>query len=190
LNSIEKIKIKRIRNSKEKGKIISAQPRPVGPTRPSPACPRACQPVLACPRTLSLSTQWGQPIGVISPHVRAPLSLSTPRARPVSAEPFPPRACPCLCAVGLACQLRLPHEPPLTSTHARREPRPRRLPTPPAPFRAPPAPALSLPCLILPTLALSRALPPPPLLAGRKVPAMPTVQSARRRRALPSVVPR
>jgi hypothetical protein len=34
-NSIEIIKRKEIRNSKGKGKTISAQPRPVGPTRPS-----------------------------------------------------------------------------------------------------------------------------------------------------------
>jgi hypothetical protein len=35
---------------------------------------------------------------------------------------------------GLALSAHLPHEPPLTSVHARREPRPRRLPTRPTPF--------------------------------------------------------
>jgi hypothetical protein len=77
LNSIEKIKRKGIRNSKEKGKANSAQPNPV---RPSPARPLP----FSNRRTLHVHASQPRPIG-IDPLARAPAfslcPLSPPRQR-------------------------------------------------------------------------------------------------------------
>jgi hypothetical protein len=64
-----------------------------------------------------------------------PSSVSASRARFVSVmnhflhAPVFPR-----CTVGPPCQFHLPREPPWTSAHAHRDPRPRRLPMHPSPI--------------------------------------------------------
>jgi hypothetical protein len=88
-----------------------------------------------------------------------PLSLSASWARLVSVPSRFPRT-PALsrCAVGPPCQLCLPCEPSWTSAHARRDPRPCRLPMhPQLPFELLPH-AHSLPYLISRKLTLSHAL--------------------------------
>jgi hypothetical protein len=77
-------------------------------------------------------------MGASCPHLCAPFPLclaGLPRQR---AEPFPSRARSLSLRHGTPCQLRLPRDPPWTSTralaHARRDPRPHRPPTHPSSF--------------------------------------------------------
>jgi hypothetical protein len=85
----------------------------------------------------TLSPPFLCPVGLAYRHrlpsPEHPDSLSVPWAQLVSA---PSRSLRALvssrCAVGPPYQLRLPREPPWTSAHARREPRPRRLPMRPS----------------------------------------------------------
>jgi hypothetical protein len=61
------------------------------------------------------------------------LSVSVSRARLIiTMRRFPYTPAPPRCAVGPPCQLRLSREPSWTSAHARRDPRPRYLPTHPS----------------------------------------------------------
>jgi hypothetical protein len=84
LNSIEKIKRKGNRNSKEKGKAISAQLKPVGPARPISA--RACSPPLT-----------GGPQPLVPVRARAsPLPLSLCPVGPTCRRRFPSCARPVL----------------------------------------------------------------------------------------------
>jgi hypothetical protein len=90
LKTIGKIKRKGIRNSKEKGKPISAQHSPLQPSG------------VVCPRPLSPPSLY--PVGLVcwcqSPS--RPRSLSVSRGRLVSAMSPPPRRVPApsLCTVG------------------------------------------------------------------------------------------
>jgi hypothetical protein len=88
LKTIGKIKIKGIRNSREKGKTISAQPAQSGPARPRAPSPpdRWAPPVSGGFRPRALSSPLPLPSGA---------SLSVPFA---CAPPFPP------CLAGPPCQ--------------------------------------------------------------------------------------
>jgi hypothetical protein len=120
LNSIEKIKRKRIINSKEKGKAISAQ---LGPTPRARACAhpppdRRAPPIDTNPRpripTPSLPLFGGTVLSASFPLMRAPRPLSVQRASPVSADrPF---AHPLSLARGCC-----PSEPSPQPTFARRQ---------------------------------------------------------------------
>jgi hypothetical protein len=124
LKTIGKIKRKGIRNSKEKGKPISAQHSPLQPSG------------VVCPRPLSPPSLY--PVGLVcwcqSPS--RPRSLSVSRGRLVSAirppPPPPPRARSLSLHRGTPSQIRLLREPLWTSAHAHREPQPCRLPTRPS----------------------------------------------------------
>jgi hypothetical protein len=125
LNSIEKIKIKRIRNSKEKGKIISAQPRPVGPAPRAHArasqCSRVPEPSLYLPGGANLSGSF--------PLTCAPRSLYTVgsarqrRTVPPARMPVPLRREPSLSAppsprTAADQHTRTPRTPTTSPAHA------------------------------------------------------------------------
>jgi hypothetical protein len=147
LNSKEKIKRKEIRNSKEKGKAKPAQPQPFSSARsslrsyarPRPPSDRRAPHVRANQRSRASASSLPLPgeadLSAPLPSASRVLPLSAPQARPVSAITRSLRV-PSLsrCAVGPSCQLRPLREPPLTSVHACREPRPCRLPMPLDPF--------------------------------------------------------
>jgi hypothetical protein len=119
---------------------------------------------------LSLCARWGQPVGAVCLHPRAPfLTLSRGPGSPV-AESLPraplsslsaPWACPVSSAPStLVVDRRM-------RTHARhRISRPRRPPTRLAPFLEPRQCPAHTPRLILLSFTLSRALPTPPAAAG------------------------
>jgi hypothetical protein len=93
------------------------------------------------------------------------VTLSLYAAGPPRQRQLPSSACPCLCVVDPPCQSRLlRNRCRPVQTHAER-PGHVACPLAPAPFEPRPH-LLSLPCLISPTLTLSRALPPTPMLAG------------------------
>jgi hypothetical protein len=111
--------------------------------------------------SLSLSAQWGRTISTGFPRLCVPLPLPRGPASP-DAKLFPPRACSLSrYIVGPPCQLRLPR--------ARREPARAHsrthakilghaaLPRTPAPFLAPPAPALAFPSHFSQPRPLSRS---------------------------------
>jgi hypothetical protein len=107
LNSIEKIKRKGIRNSKEKEKVFLAQFGPTSIPRAHPPPDSRAPPVGANPRphVPTPSTRWGRHIGTIPPRMRVPFSLCaagptpsalTARSRTRSRWPVGPtyRTCP------------------------------------------------------------------------------------------------
>jgi hypothetical protein len=117
---------KGIRKTREKEKGNAAQPAQLGPARPharaawqaDPACQR--QPSLPRGLPLSLTAQWGRPVGA-SFFTRAPL-LSLCLAGPVrqALSHYPARPLFFLYAVGLPCQI--PHPRPRrgpASAHSR-----------------------------------------------------------------------
>jgi hypothetical protein len=141
LKSLEKIKIKAIRNLEKKGKLNSAQAslvQPIKVTRALLPPDRWAPPVSGGFLPRALSSPLPQPSGpdcrCKSPSPTRHLSLSALQARLVSTVSYFPRTpAPSLslCTVGPPYQLCLPREPPWTSEHARREPHSRRLPTHP-----------------------------------------------------------
>jgi hypothetical protein len=126
--------------------------------------------------SLPLPLPSGAALSALVALARVLLSLSASWARLISAlNRFPRAPVPSRCVVGPPCQLCLPRDPPWTSTHAHRDPRPRRPPThPQLLFEHRPHPH-SLPCPISHSLTLSRALPSPLDLAGdpRRSPSSP-----------------
>jgi hypothetical protein len=150
LNSIEKIKTKDFRNLEEKGKVILAQS--------SLARPRPAALTLALPHSFSPSAWWGRSVsvGFLRPHARAlslsngpdPSALQTvPSAHLLPlAAPWGPLSAPPFLQTAVDQRARTPRTPATSPAH-----------TPQLPFEHRPHP-LSLPCLISPTLTLSRAL--------------------------------
>jgi hypothetical protein len=134
LKSIDKIKRKAIRNSEKMEKRISANLAQLSLARPR-ARPRRLtggSHLSAMARVRALFPSLC-PVGPVCrcrfPSPTRPSTLSVPWARPVSAVSRSLRAlAPSSCVVGPL--LDLPSmQTPWTSTHARREPRPRHLPT-------------------------------------------------------------
>jgi hypothetical protein len=124
LSSLEKIKRKAIRNLEKKGKPILAQLSPVQPSQRQFPRSRAL-----FPHPLHSGAGLSAPVAF----ARAPtfsLCLMGPTCQ--RAEPFPPCTCFLSLRHGTALSAPLPREPPWTSAHARREPRPRCLPTRPS----------------------------------------------------------
>jgi hypothetical protein len=177
LNSKEKIKIKGIIYSKEKEKKpkqpnslslghlaqLGLAPRAHARARalPLPGGPRLSVRVSArVPAPLYPSARWGRLVDAAPLSLARSLCVCVPSwALPVSAITRSLRALSLPpCAMGPLCQLRPFCEPPLTNTHARREPRPRRLPAPSSSLLSPaltrsPSPASFHP--LSPSLVLS-----------------------------------
>jgi hypothetical protein len=136
---------------------------------PRASCQRQFSLTRALP--LSLSAQWGQPIGAsflrpFALSLSLSLSLSVPRAQFASAEPLHPRvlfslSAPWACLVSSAF-FALVVDRRMRTRARRRVSLPRRLLTRPTPFLEPRQCPAFAPRLISHTLALSRALPSPP----------------------------
>jgi hypothetical protein len=171
LNSIEKIKRKGIRNSKEKGKLHSVQSSPDSPAH-ADSLPNRRTRLSAAVRTRSYSLPLSLcPVGPIYRHrlpSRARPVLSLFRGpRPSASLPVSLAHAPVSLCRGLALSaLPSPRTATYSRAHARQEDRPCHMPTCPSSFLSASPHSLSLPCLISPTLTLSHALPLPPELAG------------------------
>jgi hypothetical protein len=141
---------------------------------------------------LSLSAQWGRPVGASFLRLLAlSLSLYVSRARFASAEPLPPRVLFSLSA-SWACLVSsvffaLIVDRRVRTRARRRVSRPRRPPTRPTPILEPRQCLALAPRLISHTLVLSHALPSPPETRAR-VPDHPAHR--RPRQASPSSAPR
>jgi hypothetical protein len=154
---------------KKKQNSISAQPTQSDQARSNacsawqavPACQR--KPALARSLSLSSSAQWGRPVGANFPRTRSTLSVPRAPARQ-RCEPF---TCDLSLSLHRGPALSAPSSPQPLLTHVRMHAKEiahvaclrTHLLFEPCPH------LLSLPRLISPTLALSRALPPTPVLA-------------------------
>jgi hypothetical protein len=157
-----------------------------------PPSPRLSASACSCALSLSLSLC---PVGPVYrrryPSPARPPSPFVPRTLPINVANRSLRALTLsCCAMGPLCQLHLPRKPPWTSAHARRELRPRRLPTRPTSLLST-ARARSLSPISFHPRPLSRVL-------CRRRQSSPEIHACRANRpshsephqAFPSIVPR